>query len=535
MHVTILGKMRGDSPVATSQMNGSEGAPHYVHKTMPHSNKESSRQGCRSVTHEWWFVDPAWLVPFLVLVAGMVVAICMPGGYSFDEISHIARVEQLAAGQVKPAPVALDDGRTYPFGYSEDSTLYGGEMDKALYDVVLAGNNSVSELATRTEGFAFPWWTDDYFPTSEQVGQASVATTFSNTSINSPINYLPQLIGYVLVGPFTSSPVVLIIAMRIAGLLAFVCALHFAMLLTPFGKWTLGYLALFPVWIRTAAVVTADTMTLICTLLYFVAILRMVFNEDTPRRSDWVVLTVFGIGLCLCKVSYLPFGILLFAPLVARSRFRSRARVLAMAVIAASGLLAFTIWYANIAGINTGAMWSETIDPDAQLEYILANPVSFVHSFADVMAQMDFLFVRPTLFQSGPDISSSWFVLALLVAFTADILSAYSTCSGGSSAVVMLIFVLIVATISSALIVLALDLQFNEVGATVIQGVQQRYFIPLAFPLYCVLLLVAASACSGLRSGDGEVVYAEKPNIVPSLAMILLCVMNVALIGVSIY
>lgn len=99
----------------------------------------------------------------------------------------------------------------------------------------------------------------------------------------------------------------------------------------------------------------------------------------------------------------------------------------------------------------------------------------------------------------------------------------------------MLIFVLIVATISSALIVLALDLQFNEVGATVIQGVQQRYFIPLAFPLYCVLLLVAASACSGLRSGDGEVVYAEKPNIVPSLAMILLCVMNVALIGVSIY
>ena len=79
------------------------------------------------------------------------------------------------------------------------------------------------------------------------------------------------------------------------------------------------------------------------------------------------------------------------------------------------------------------------------------------------------------------------------------------------------------------------DLQFNEVGATVIQGVQQRYFIPLAFPLYCVLLLVAASACSGLRSGDGEVVYAEKPNIVPSLAMILLCVMNVALIGVSIY
>lgn len=335
-----------------------------------------------------WFLDPAWLIPLLVIVAGLVAAIGIPGGYSFDEISHIARVGQLASGQVVPNRIASSDASVYPFvqGIDDGDALYGGEMDRALYDVALAGNFSRTELASRSDGFAFPWWTDGYFPADEQVGRATVTVAFSNTSINSPICYLPQIIGYALAGLFTTSPVALIIAMRIAGLLCFACALHFALRLAPLGKWTLGYLALFPVWVRTAAAVTADTMTLICALLFFAVVLRMMFAADSLTRADWVVLAVFGVGLCLCKVSYLPLGLLLFAPLVADARFRTRARVLGLMAVAVGGLLAFSLWYAHIAGINTGAMWRASINPDAQLTFVLSNPVDFARDFASAMA-----------------------------------------------------------------------------------------------------------------------------------------------------
>ena len=116
---------------------------------------------------------------------------------------------------------------------------------------------------------------------------------------------------------------VLAYAGRIANMLMFGLFSFFAIRLTPVGKNFLVLLGLVPVNIQSANSMSADALALALTVALAAFVLAMRYKQKevmSRRQLIWMyVLTGF---LCLCKVVYMPFCLLLF--LIPKERFKSR-------------------------------------------------------------------------------------------------------------------------------------------------------------------------------------------------------------------
>lgn len=431
----------------------------------------------------------------LWLIAATIVAIFTPLGAGFDETMHIARVAQLSQGVVLPSEVEYDkiDDAAAVKPETDEYALYGGTEDAALQEFAKRGNVSF-QTDVAYEPYSFPWWTDARFDVGRTMGEGEVTWAFPNTSINSPVVYLPYVLGYLASTLVTGNVIIVGIVTRLCGVAFFGLAVAAAIRIAPFGKWLMAAVALSPLSLLDNSFVTADMMTIAAVAVFLSAVLRLVC-EDPGRRLDWVLVGASGCVIAVAKLAYLPFGLLLFLVPLVRADARNRATWTRVALICALALALFGIWYLQIKDINTGALWSDSVDPAEQTRFVLSNPLRYLFLYVKRLFATDCLALTAPFLIMYP----SWFsVLVLLVAANSDrpsISRAWGHLGARRGAVP--VFLLLVWVLVGFLIVLALYLQFTSVGSPEIDGVQSRYFLPLIVPL---LLAVALP----LLSHDGE-------------------------------
>jgi uncharacterized membrane protein len=148
---------------------------------------------------------------FIFLLCASTVAVLMPAGTGLDEGSHIARTVQLSHGQLFSSEVHMP-GDPNPRDKQEDK-LYGGVMDDAIMKVWTANSSNFPKI----EKFDFPTWKDQRLNVDLETGKSSSQYYFSNASVNSPICYIPQILGYWVAQLFTNSAYWQILGMRLGG------------------------------------------------------------------------------------------------------------------------------------------------------------------------------------------------------------------------------------------------------------------------------------------------------------------------------
>ena len=286
-----------------------------------------------------------------------------------------------------------------------------------------------------------------------------------------------------------------ILAARISGLAMYLLITALVIRFMPYGKNLLAVYALMPTLIFQASSLTYDNLTNAAAFLLFALILAELANPELIlTRGRFALIVVAAVLMTSAKGVYVPLVALAY--LFPSTKFLSEKKRLLFLIavtllilwIAASFILP-TATHPSL----TGDLRVEGTSIAGQLDFMLTHPASsFKMIFSSIFSNLGSYFLANTAILSyayaGTLASTNLSMLAILVLFFAAITDTGDRNTyfrplqhheKAASAVIILLTIVLVWT--------ALYLSFTTVGAGQVDGVQPRYYFPLAIPFLLLL------------------------------------------------
>lgn len=412
-------------------------------------------------------IRPEFVFLLLGIIFGFLFIFVTPPALVGDEPNHFFRAYQISEGNI------LGEKREH---------LSGGFIPKSvLYtNRVLVGNIEMNHDVK----FDTKLISDLMFMPLNR--QDRVFERFPNTVVYNPVPYIPQIIAISIGKVFDVSPLLMIYFARVVNLIFFLLLAFFAIKITPAHKWVFCLLCLTPTAIFQVASASADVFTYgICflTIAYF---LYFSLGEKTLiSKTDLLKIFILSVAAVLSKQAYilLPF---LFLLIPIRKFGSVRAYFLTFAALMTFCIAAVGAWAIIVKPIFLPYRIDIPIDPDWQLRYILAAPFKFV-----LLAVQDYLYKFGYYFITFTG-QLTWFDLYVPTWLTIFVFAVLSITAffdkdtrfevGAFGKTIFLFIIICTALIISAL----LYMTWSPIGGGSIEGIQGRYFIPIA-PLFFLL------------------------------------------------
>lgn len=423
--------------------------------------------------------DPASIFLVIGLLAGVGYVTLTPPMQSPDEVEHFYRSYQVS-------DFNLVSDKVNAKGHGGVGEGYGGELPRSLIQAATILKGDVAGSARKFEYNA--------------IGKAAALPLnvndrqkirFDNTTIYSPIPYIPQAIGINVGKAFNANPVVLSYLGRITNLLVWLFVLYLAIRITPIGKWAFTSIALSPLAVFLAANLSSDTFTIAIAALFVAIILKL---RTMTRAPGWPILTLLGavaVMICLLKNAYLPLVLLLF--MIPSRVISIKLKIAAVVFGIGIGLLWNLLVFSAAKEIPEYFGIMSNIDARAQLSYMLQNPLVTVGNFAWNVFGTPSIALNQTyngLIGWGDVPLPFWLTFASLLTIVLSLLyveAKPSVVKKVQPVYVRLYFALVILACVGAT-VLSLYIGWTEVGNKLIGGVQGRYFIPVTFLLIPVVM-----------------------------------------------
>jgi Predicted membrane protein (DUF2142) len=420
---------------------------------------------------------------FVVVAAvfGAVFSVVTPPFWGHDEITQFGRSYQVAQGGFLPERIADDRGVSYG---GQIPLTVDAMMNYAFKDY----NRKPQEPAPLSAG------RDAY----DRLGDAPVSSAtkpmwFTNTAAYSPVPYVPAALAIRLAGATGMTVGQTVVLTRLAGLLAYLVIVGFALraLRGYRVQWLAFTVAVLPIALFQAGTVTADTMTNALAILVSCLLVKGLFLDAKLSRGEVAAALLATLALPVSKPTYVLLAMLVALIPARRYGFRERLRWIPWGY-AILGAVLFAAWMKVAAPTGDGmglmrppAQWYSVRTGD-QLHQILAHPLHFAHTFEHSIWLRDDNWFTEFFGQLGfayidvPAIS----ILACLLAFAVSVGIAERL----SAAQLRTVLVGLAIAASVAMIYVTLYMSFSPVGYYLIDGVQGRYFVPLAIVGFAVLL-----------------------------------------------
>lgn len=421
---------------------------------------------------------------FVLATAPVLVmfAFTTPTGEVPDEVAHIVRADSVRLGQLS----GFRRLRTDPQFAGRMDVVVRGDFHLFEAGFELSGRSLAEKQLTRArlQELLDKQW-------SKPLAEISVV----NTGVYPPFLYAPAALGLQVTkwlgrGPFTA-----IIVARLANVLAYLVIGSVAIRLAERGQTALFALLCLPMSLFLAASVNQDSIAIACAALAGALLTRR------TRRSWWAGVGVLSL-VCMAKPYLLPLALIVPATMPPASILRTGARD---GLTAWAGLVAATapavLWGLAMARFvaapfirgaqPAGPLWTgapgtifDSTDAGEQLRILLAVPSRLLslpltamwdqgtvhwHAFIGTLGLLDIHLSNDFYRIWG------WVLLAsLLAGFVgarrpleqAPVLPALTALYG--------------AILSVWLVYILQFLSWTRVGEAVIEGVQGRYFIPIA-------------------------------------------------------
>lgn len=309
--------------------------------------------------------------------------------------------------------------------------------------------------------------------------QQKVFIEFPSASLYSPVQYTPQAAGIAAARLFSSRYVPMFYAGRVMNL--FVCALFFAMAMKILPDYQRYLFILFmnPINLHLAASYSSDGLTTAACILLVCLTLKLAYHDAVKSVSirQMLALTLLCTLTSLCKITYLPFALIIF--IIPAAKFTSKkAKYIFISAAAFICVLVSGGWLAI--GSRFISASAPGTDPAGQLEHILGAPFEVLAAILKTWNDRTGTWIF-TLFGSllgRFDIPLSQLVTVVFIGIFLYILlgdnplrAKFTRSTRGLSVFIMVTTVL--------LIFLSIYIQFNPIRNNVVDGIQSRYFIPL--------------------------------------------------------
>ncbi|MFI5715016.1 DUF2142 domain-containing protein [Nocardia sp. NPDC051750] len=434
----------------------------------------------RAVIHR---AGPA-TVAFVLLagVFGLVFAVMSPPFWGHDELTQFGRAYQVSQGGL--TPTEIEDGR---------GVAYGGEVPAAVEALM----GFALDDYTHNPGEPFPHVAEP--GTYQRLSDAPITDDrktvwFTNTAAYSAVPYLPSAVGIWFADLIDADAGTLVRLTRLAGLAAYLLVVGFALwsLRAHRIQWLAFTVAVLPIAVFQAGTITADTLTNALALLVSALLVKGLFLGDRLGRTETVAVMATAILLPLCKPTYVLLAMLVVLIPAERMGLTAWRRWITWAC-AGLGALGFAVWMKIAAptGEGTSLMRPQhqwyTVDTGEQLTGILTDPFGFLRTFWESILRRDHEWFTEFFGELGfayINVPATAIVTCLL-AFAVSVGTAerFSRPDFRRTLIVALTM-----AASVAMIYVTLYMSFTPVGYYIIDGVQGRYFIPLAIVAFAVLL-----------------------------------------------
>jgi uncharacterized membrane protein len=422
-------------------------------------------------------------VVFVLVAAifGATFTAVTPAFWGHDEITQFGRSYQVAHGGFLPQRIPDERGVSYggPIPVSIDAL-----MGYAFKDY----NRKPEEPARLSAGHA----------AYDRLGAAPVSSAtkpmwFTNTAAYSPIPYVPAAVGIRLAELTGANVGQTVLLTRLAGLLAYLLIVGFA-LRTLRGyrvQWLAFTVAVLPIALFQAGTVTADTITNALAVLVSCLLMKGLFLNARLSRGEVAAALAATIALPLSKPTYVLLAMSVALIPARQYGLRGWLRWIPWCC-AVLGAALFAAWMKVAAPTGDGmglmrppAQWY-SVRPGDQLHQILSHPLHFTDIFIDSIWYRDGKWFTQFFGELGfgyvevPALS----ILACLLAFAVS--AGIAERLSGTHVRTVVVALAIAASV--AMIYVTLYMSFSPVGFYLIDGVQGRYFVPLAIAGLAVLL-----------------------------------------------
>jgi uncharacterized membrane protein len=427
----------------------------------------------------------------LGLVFGLAFLILTPPFQAPDEWNHFFRAYQVSKGH----PVSGMDsrgmaGERLPISLLKTSLSvfnnlpYTPENREKLDRLLLRGRLGDEDL--------------DPFRKEKKQGRAGVILSlldmplesdrtlflnFPGTALYPPVPYLPQAVGIALGRLLELPPVMLVYSGRLLNLLLWVLLTYLAIRITPFYKWLFLLLSLTPTPLFQAASLSADGVSNSSALLLVAVMLRFAFDtEKAPRTADMVLIFLLSLLLSLSK--FYIFMPCLFL-LVPRTRLGAKETYTIALLLFLCAASAAGAWAVITKGLHI--QQRPGVFPAEQLEGIVRDPFNYlVIMLRTVMTQWTALLRDFTgkLGHFGPYMPTAAVYINVVVLAAAALVDGRMDVRIGPREKLIASAVIAASVLT---VITPIYLTWTPLGEGSIQGVQGRYFFPLA-PLILMLL-----------------------------------------------
>jgi len=412
----------------------------------------------------------------IALPFGLLSVFTTPPFHVPDEHFHFYRAYQVAEGKV----IA-----------SREGYLVGGRLPKSVVELA----NKMLGDRTYNKGLKFEKLLIERELVKELDAEQKVFTEFVS-SIYFPVPYLPQALGITFGKYIDASPLFLLYAGRVANLLAAIVLTLLAIRTAPFIKWTILLLALMPMTLFQFSSLSADAVTISLAFFTFGIFLNLSMRASSPiSKLELAGLFALCTLLALSKQAYVFFPFLYF--LIPAKRFPSfKKYLLTFGCLITICIVATASWFYIVNSLQAKDIYISpradlATSPHLQLKYLLANPFRFLFIFfndfnwdehgEDYYTQ--FVGLLGWLDTRLPDVLILLYYPVLLISI---FIKSEPTVSFNAFNRVKIVTI---AIASAMLVSLMIYLHWSPINGEVIQGLQGRYFIPLA-PLILAALYV---------------------------------------------
>lgn len=440
-------------------------------------------------------IRPETSFAVIAFVFGTLFLLANPPFQAPDEVPHFYRAYQISQGQ---------------FIGEKNLDKSGGELPQAVINIAslyftLHCDLIKSKIALQKLDLSYHIITNK---------KPSEFADFRNTVIYAPFLYFPQAIGITVGKVITPHVIWFVYLARFFNLACSVLLIYFAIKIIPILKWEVFLLGLMPMTLYELSSLSADGLTISLSIFTTALFLYYSLVRKSIKYVDLFAILVVSVLLCLAKQAYFPLVLLYF--IIPHQKIGSWLKYLFIfSIILVLILLSIGCWSMMIKDIFMLGTPVQGINPYKQVAFIFSHPFAF----AIIVIKTYF---NKAFFFTGSFVGLlSWLDLRLPSFLIVSYLSLLllnplfsETDEVGLLARQRTLFIFLFAS-NVFVISLMLYLTWNQVGATLIDGIQGRYFIPIALLLFSSLQA---------RSSFGSKVSKIRPLIFPSFAIMSLVI-----------
>lgn len=390
------------------------------------------------------------------IVIGLLYVFSMPPGTAPDEPNHFRRAYEISEFKFVSTRAEADgEGGDY-LPESINELFRAGVLDVKYRDMPDAIAESSQPSDTNFQNFG-------------------------NTALYSPVVYLPQSIG-ILIGRILHFPMVVIFYLaRIFNLASWIILGYYAIKKLSFGKNVLLLILFLPISMQAATSCQADAITNASTIALFAFVLNKISAPKMMTKKDYAMSAILAVLVSMSKIVYLPFCFLLL--LLPKKCFKNnKEKWLKIGGLLFAIVVVNLLWLSISAGFLVEFM--EGVNSSEQVKYVLTNPFKYLAIVGGTIIEKGifyfFSFLGSSLAHFSIGLAEPYM---LFLAFFIVYIYLQENQKEVRLSNTQKTFILAVSVVCTGLIFTSLYIQWTSLRNPLIEGVQGRYFIPLALPI----------------------------------------------------